>query len=186
MELNEIVINKTKEPNDYEKIMFVIKALSLKGFGTFTSVIHAERTRKGSRIIGTDGKRIHIAEIDEKIPAGNYIPRVNGYSVCFSYPQNDIQYPSWKNVLPDNPKFKTEIDLFQSYNGSNLLGAEKLSIAYNTLIGKTGRAVNIKYLSDLSEHKWKVYSESEKSHPLVLKDYKEGDSLFAVIAPLAM
>lgn len=184
--MEEIMIHKRNAPKDHEKITFVIKALSENGYGTFTSVVHVEGTRNGSRVIATDGKRIHIAILDTKIPNGNYVPLVKGYAVYLKSPSTEITYPAWRNVIPEQTRFKTEIDIEEFHNGVTLTGAEKLSLAYHTIIGKTGRAINVRYLGDLSEHTWKVYSEKDKTQSLVFKDSKEGDSLFAVIAPLAV
>ena len=67
-------ITRQQNYKDYERIMFCLKALGNDSDPAFTHYLHVENGRRGSRLIATDGKRLHFVNLSIKIPAGNYQP----------------------------------------------------------------------------------------------------------------
>ena len=185
IELHEIVVSKVHIPEDFEKTLFVVRAFDKSNPTKFTSVLHAENARSGSRIIATDGKRMHVAVIKIRIPAGNYVPSVQRNCITLHQVESIQTFPNWKCVIPEKLRFKAELDLTQTSRLEKEKNGEKMSVAYNTLISKSGRLINLHFLEELPKRKWKLYSENEKNKVLVLRDSEEEDSLYAVIAPLA-
>ena len=100
MNEKETVITQAKNPKDYGKIIFCMKAMGGKQNVLFTRYMHIENTRTGSRIVCTDGKRLHVANISIRISSGNYQPEIKDNAVHFKNP-SDIVFPAWKNVVPE-------------------------------------------------------------------------------------
>ena len=107
-------ITRQQNYKDYERIMFCLKALGNdSGYHCNIDVaarnnayyLHVENGRTGSRLIATDGKRLHFANLSIKIPAGNYQPVIKDYSIYFGT-SKDIAFPAWKNVVPKDADYK--------------------------------------------------------------------------------
>lgn len=183
MNEKEIVITQTKNPEDYGKILFCMKAMGGKQSVLFTRYMHIENTRTGSRIICTDGKRLHAANVKIRIPAGNYQPEVRNNCVCFKN-SSDIIFPAWKNVVPDETKLKGTVNLEGIGNGTKSEREEKFSAAYCSFLFDSGINVNMGFLKDLPCTKWNIFTK-DGQNKLVKLENDEDKNQFAVFVPLA-
>jgi hypothetical protein len=61
---------------------------------------------------------------------------------------------------------------------------EKLSLAFNDFVRKTGEPVNLRYLEDLTKREWTVHCQNEKRRAIVLKEKTGKDDSSGV--PLAV
>jgi hypothetical protein len=163
-------LSRLKNQNDFEKMCFVIKACEKKSDSSFRSVLHVEQSRTGSRLIATDGHRLHVAEISKKIKSGNYKPHVAKNVISLGKPLENIKFPAWVNAIPENVEKRGVISLTHSGMGSDKKETEKLSIAFNSLASQTGESVNLRYLDDLTKHEWTVYCQNGKHKVIVLRE----------------
>jgi hypothetical protein len=169
---------------DFERILFVLKArLNDKGH-SFTSVLHVEMSRTGSRLVATDNKRMHLAEIATKIKSGDYKPVVTRDTVSFGEPVTGIDFPNWKHVIPDKTRKRGTIDLANTGIGKVRPLAEKMSKAFCAFMKRTGETVNIRYLEDLPKTEWTIFCQSEKQKAILLKQKDTEREVLAVLIPL--
>lgn len=169
---------------DYENTLFVLKSISTDETRPFMCVVHAEVTETGSRLVCTDGRRLHYAEIAQKIPAGEYKPLVTKTAIFLKGPVDEGSFPNWQRVIPENGKDRGMINLEKTSIGRNLSQNAGFSLAFSQIIEKTGEVVNIRYLEDLPKREWKVLSTEEKNRPLVFKRLVSGREIVAVIMPM--
>jgi hypothetical protein len=144
-----------------------------------------ERTKTGSRLIATDGLRLHVAMIDRKIKSGDYKPIVTKDGISLGEPVEGILFPVWARVVPGNTRQRGIIDLADTGMGKDRNQSERLSRAFNAFVNQTGDLINLRHLEDLTKKKWSVYCQSEKHTAVVLKEEGSGESVFAVVMPLA-
>ena len=182
MNEKETVITQVKNLKDYEKILFCMKAMGGKRNVLFTRYMHIENTRTGSRIVCTDGKRLHVANISIRIPAGNYQPEIKDNAVHFKNP-SDIVFPSWKNVVPEEVNEKGTVNLEEIGNGSKLERDEKFSSVYCSFLFNSGINVNMGFLKDLPCAKWKILTQSGEKKLVKLVNTADKNQ-FAVFVPL--
>jgi len=181
-------LSRTENPVDFERMLFVIKACIKTGVNNYKSVLHIERSRKGSRLIASDGLRMHYAEITKKIVSGNYKPHVTKDFIYLGKPVEKIKFPQWAKVIPLNTEQKTVINLKDTGLRKDRKENERLSLAFNDFLNKTGEPINIRYLEDLTKREWVVFSQSGKKKAIVLKE-KSGNNgrlnePLAVILPI--
>lgn len=181
-------LSRTENPIDFERMLFVIKACSKTTANNYKSVLHIERSRKGSRLIASDGLRMHYAEISKKINTGNYKPHVTKDLILLGKPVEKIKFPQWSKVIPLNTEQKTVINLKDTGLRKDRKENEKLSLAFNDFLNKTGEPINIRYLEDLTKREWAVFSQSGRKKAIVLRE-KSGnngklDEPLAVILPI--
>jgi hypothetical protein len=184
-------LSRLENPKDFELMSFVIKAVLKTAGAPFKTVLHVERSRTGSRLVASDGARLHVAEISKKIKSGNYKPHVAKDTITLGDPIEGIKFPSWANVIPENADQCGVINLKESGLGRKQKETEKLSIAFHTLTKKTGEAVNVRFLEDLTKREWTICKqEGRRAIILRQKTEKAGDmkhkSPVAVIMPLEM
>ena len=103
-------ITRQQNYKDYERIMFCIKALGNENDPDFTHYLHVENGRNGSRLVATDGKRLHVSNLSIRIPAGNYQPEVKDYSIYLGSAK-EVAFPAWKNVVPEDADYKGMLEL---------------------------------------------------------------------------
>jgi len=151
----------------------------------FTKVLHVEQTRTGSRIVATDGKRMHVSEISAKIKSGNYKPEVTKDSVVFGKTLDAVSFPSWERVVPSGTRKRGTISLVKSGMGRNEEQVRRLSEAYRAFIRQTGAGINLRYLEDLPKKDWLVYSTGDTGTAIVLKEVGAEKESYAVFVPLA-
>ena len=181
-------LSRLENPQDFERMNFVIKACSKTGDAPFKTVLHVERTRKGSRLVASDGLRLHVAEISQKIKSGDYKPHATKEVITLGYPVEGIKFPSWSKAIPEKTEQKGVIDLKNSSLRKDRKETERLSLAFNDFVRKTGEPVNLRYLEDLTKQNWAVFCQNERRRAIVLKeksgDVARSDAPMAVIMPI--
>jgi len=176
--------------SDFEKVAFVCSIVRKDDQHVFKSVVHVAQTRSGSRLVATDGRRLHVAFIPHKIKSGNYVPHVLKDSVSFGEPESDIQFPNWERVVPSATRKKGVIDLTGAKFGKDNDETEKLSVAYTDLVKHTGIPVNLRFLADLTGKLWSIHCQKETperpkfKQPILLREEDSKDT-YAVVMPIA-
>ena len=118
-----------------------------------------------------------------RIPAGNYQPEIKDDGIRF-YKPSDVVFPSWRNVVPENIKFKGVLNLEDIRNGTKSERDEKFSTAYCSFLFDTGMNVNLSFLKDLPCTKWKIFTHSGRNQFIKLENVEDKNQ-FAVFVPLA-
>ena len=177
------VITRAKSRANYEKIVFCMKAMGNVASSLFTRYMHIENTRTGSRIVCTDGKRLHVANISVRIPAGNYQPELKDNCITFRNPA-DIIFPAWKNVIPEETVFKGTVSLDGLTAGTKSERDEKFSAVYCSFLANAGFSVNMGFLKDLPSAKWNIFAQSGRKKLVKLENATDRNQ-FAVFVPLS-
>jgi hypothetical protein len=171
--------------NEFERVLFVLKACNKQSERAFTTVLHVEQTRNGSRLVATDGIRLHVAEIATKIKSGNYKPAVSKDAIRLGLPVGDVQFPVWTKVVPAHAERKGVVNLEAAGMGKARSTSMAMARAYNSFVRQSGEKVNPHFLEDLPKRQWVIYCQKEKRRPLVLKEDGAAMETYAVIMPLA-
>jgi hypothetical protein len=177
-------IRREEHPEDFERTAFVIRACSQDPRRTHLTVLHVEQTRTGSRLVATDGMRLHVAEIAVKIPGGDYKPLLTKDTASLGGPVTGIMFPNWKRVIPENTRKRCVINLEDSGRGKKRNQTEGLFQAFTDFLRQTGELVNLRFLEDLTKKKWSVYCQGEREKAVLLKEEGSRPDIFAVIMPL--
>ena len=175
-----VVFTPKKNREEYEKILFVLRACDKNSGKDFTNVLHVdERVKNGSsRLIATDGKRMHVIEIATRIKPGNYKPIVTKDKIILGMPVSNVSFPNWKRVVPTNVTRRGCINIDNA-------AVYEYSRVYKSFTEMSGEKINPKYLSDLTKNPWVVYCQSEKRQAILLKEYGAKGETYAVIMPLS-
>jgi len=167
-----------RNQEEYEKILFVLRAYETHGHREFAKILRVERMKNGSRLIATDGRRLHVAEIRAKIKPGDYKPLATKDEVRLGEPIQNAQFPDWERVVPNDAELK---GCFHPVSFGRR-DAKRMGDAFERL---SREKVNPKYLADLTKKPWMVYRRKEKGKALLLKEYGTKMKAYAVIMPLA-
>jgi len=179
-------LSRLENPEDFERMLFVIKACARNGGFSFKNVIHVEQTRTGSRLVATDGLRLHVAEISKKIKSGDYKAYVTKDAVSLGEPIKGVKFPVWAKAIPENTEKRGVINLANSGMGKDRKETEKLSLAFNSFLKQTGEPVNLRYLEDLTKREWAVYCQDGKRKAIVLKEKNSNMESPGTKGPLAV
>jgi len=183
-------LSRLENPKDFELMSFVIRACSKTAEKPHWAVLHVERSRKGSRLVACDGHRLHVAEISKRIKSGNYKPYATKDAIALGEPIPGMKFPAWTKAIPEKAKKLGDISLEKSGLGKDRKETEKLTVALHALAEQTGKAVNIRYIEDLTKREWAVYRQNGGQQGIVLrqKDGRHGEpgenSPVAVIMPI--
>lgn len=177
-------ITRQQNYKDYERIMFCIKALGGESDPDFTHYLHVENGRNGSRLVATDGKRLHVSNLSIRLPAGNYQPVVKDYSICLGS-SKEVAFPAWKNVVPDDADYKGMLELEGMNSGSKVERDEKFTNIYCSFIFDTGFNVNLGYIKDLPANKWKIFTKKGRSNLVLLQNMQDEQNQYAVFVPVS-
>jgi hypothetical protein len=177
-------IKRTKENRvDFERVAFVCKARTVDVKRPYTSFVHVERAKEGSRIVATDGKtRLYVASVKVRIPSGDYKPVVSKDSIVFKTPAADVRFPDWSRAVPKDMVKSGVISLDKTGKGNATQKSANLSLAVNSLNKKTGMVVNVRHIAELPKTVWTVYKEPGLGK-VVVKEKEEEDN-FAVFIPV--
>jgi hypothetical protein len=179
------VFTLIQNKDEFERVLFVLKATNKQSGREFTTVLHVEQTRNGSRLVATDGLRLHVAEIGTKIRSGNYKPVVSKDAIRLGTPVGDVAFPPWTKVVPAHAVRKGVVNLETTGIGKARSTSMAMSRAYNSFVRQSGEKVNPHFLEDLPKRQWSIYCQKEKRKPLVLKEDGTAMEAYAVIMPLA-
>jgi hypothetical protein len=180
------LLSRFENPDDFERMLFVVKACARNGSIPFKNVIHVEQTRTGSRLVATDGLRLHVAEISKKIKGGEYKPHIARDAISLGKPLEGVKFPAWAKAIPKNTEKRGVINLANSGMGKDREETEKLSIAFNSFVKQTGEPVNIRYLEDLTKREWAIYCQNGKRKAIVLKEKSGSMESLRTKGPLAV
>jgi hypothetical protein len=176
------VIKKAEvSKEDFNRLVFVLKARA-NNRENF-SVLHAEELPGGTRLVATDGKRLHVAEVGMKLAGGDYTPRVLKDRVRL-VPARGAKFPDWKRGVPEAPVGRGSINLAKTGIGGRYELSLGMSLAFQSLIQKTGAAVNIRYLEDLPKKEWQLLVPAGRRWPLMFRQKDSPREAYAVIAPV--
>jgi hypothetical protein len=179
-----VEIKRTKENRaDFERIAFVCKARTVDVKRPYTSFIHVERTREGSRFVATDGKtRLYVVSVRLRIPPGDYKPVVTKDSIVFRKPAADVKFPDWSRAVPKDMARSGMLSLEKTGKGSAAEKSANMSLVVNSLNRKTGVVVNMRHIAELPKTEWSVYKEPGYGKVVVKQKNEEGN--FAVFIPV--
>jgi len=172
------IFTPARNKEEFEKILFVLRACDKHGSSPFTKALHVEQTRTGSRLIASDGKRMHVASIKMRIKPGDYNPVITKDAVRLGKPVHDVHFPNWERVVPKDTQ------PCGCVNFANAVIDEK-SPTYDSFVSQAGERVNPQYLADLTKKPWALYRQKEKRKALLLKEHGAKTETYAVIMPLA-
>jgi hypothetical protein len=172
------IFTPIRDKEEFEKILFVLRACDKNGGNEFTKVLHIEQTNAGSRLIATDGKRMHVTEIRTRIRPGDYKPVIAQNIIRMGKPVPNVHFPNWERVVPSNIIQRGCINIENTAIGER-------SPVYNSFVKQTGEKVNPKFLADLTKKPWVVYCQREKRKALLLKERNAKTKTYAVIMPLS-
>jgi hypothetical protein len=172
------IFTPERNKDEFEKILFILRACEKYGGVAFTNVLHVEQTKNGSRLIATDRIRMHVAEIEARIKPGNYKPVITENTIKLGAPVSNISFPNWERVVPANIIRCGCINLNNAVTGTT-------SRACDSLTKLTGEKVNPNYLADLTKKPWVIFRQKEKGKAMLLKEYGAKKEMYAVIMPLA-
>jgi hypothetical protein len=177
-------LSRLENPESFERMAFVIKACSKDPRRAHLGVLHVEQTRTGSRLVATDGLRLHVAEIAVKLPSGDYKPLLTKDAAGLGKPVTNIAFPNWKRVVPENIRKRGVINLEASGWGKNQNRTEALSRAFNAFLRQTGELVNLRFFEDLTKKQWSIYCQPERGKAILLREDGARQDIFAVVMPL--
>jgi hypothetical protein len=180
--------------DDFTRISFVSKALDYDKYGRrYKRIVKIEvDSDTGKRaIIGTDGKRLHIAQIDYMLPEGLYNIKIKSDGIIFQEPDpdqdEDMTYPNYKKFLYEDNDLEEvcELDLISTSLTKNVSKNAAISRQFAKVLKKAEKIINIRYLDDLAKLTWKLYVPKKKgpNSALVFKIDSEKE-LLAMIAPM--
>jgi hypothetical protein len=178
------ITKKSVKDIDLEIALFVVKARIEDKTKPEMRVVHVERTRSGSRLVCTDGRRLHIAEISMRIDEGEYEPVITKSSIILRGPLTDHTFPNWRRIMPPKSIDKGTVNLDKASLGKNTGMSGSLSLVYSQILEKTGEVMNIRYLDDLQKKEWTVLTQKEKLRPIVFQRNEGGKEIVAVIMPI--
>jgi hypothetical protein len=172
------VFSLLRNREEYEKILFTLRACDRNNGRAFTNVLHVEHAKNGSRLIATDGKRMHVTEIGTRIKPGDYKPVVTKEKIKLKMPVPNVSFPNWERVVPANVVRRGCINLENAAISEN----GRVNSSFTRM---TGEEINPSFLSDLTRKPWVVYCQNEKRKALLLKEYRDEGKTYAVIMPLS-
>jgi len=167
----------SRNKEEFEKILFVIRACDAANSTLFTNVLHVENTKDGSRLVATDGKRMHVTDIVTRLKPGNYKPSVTHKGITLGKSGFNGDYPNWERVVPVNVTRRGCINLENTTAGNK-------NRANDAFTKMSGEKINPNYLADLTKNVWEVYSQSEKRKAVLLREYGSKKT-YAVIMPMS-
>ena len=178
-------VTRQENYKDYERLIFCCKALGTEHDPVFTQYLHVENGRTGSRIVATDGKRLHVANLSIRIPAGNFKPIVKDYAVSLGEAK-DIPFPNWKCIVPMDAEYKGMIQLGNLSSGTKTERDEKFTNIYCSFLFDTGFNVNVRYIKDLPNTDWKIFTKTGKNRLVMLQNCSDERNQYAVFVPVSV
>jgi len=172
-----LVFTPIRNKEEYDKLLFVLRACDKSNNTMFTNVLRIEKIKNGSRLVATDGKRLHVTDIKSRIKPGNYKPIVNKDIIRLNIASPKINFPNWERVVPVNVTQRGYINMKN-------ITADETNSTYYAFTKMSGEKVNPKYLADLSKTIWTIHCQSEKKKAVLLKQYGVKET-YAVIMPLS-
>jgi hypothetical protein len=178
--------------DDFNRIVFVSKALQknlLDYVHAYKGVVHIEKkTDGGSIIVGTDGFRLHYAEISMELTPGEYKVDVRKNTLYLTGPVKDYSehgYPDWRKLVKDNIEKQASINFYGTGLTRNTGVTGLMAKKFYSFIQATGKIINLRYLDDLTKANWDIYLDKDKelNSPVVFRQDLE-KTMAALIMPM--
>jgi hypothetical protein len=166
----------SKNAPAWESFRFISGAKSKDETRFFMSGIHIERAGDKTILISTDGRRLHIAQIDTiQIEPGDYEVKENTRDFMILYPMGEIQFPNWRKITKGlEMQRHIKIGLAEKKDKGGF------SRSLFQFFKAADTVVNIEYLEPLAGKTWDVYfNDKEKAHTFI------SENLMAIIMPMA-
>jgi hypothetical protein len=170
-----VIIHKNRNKDDFEKILFVLKAREQNSGRGFTEVLHIEKSENEITAVASDGKRMHIAKLNMNIRSGDYKPIISGDMIKLGQPVKNIMFPEWRKAIPTMVTKKGFL-----YPNDFIQGKINLS---NVVKRLTGENINPDFLASLPQKVWVVYSQTEKRKAVILRELGAERERYTVIMP---
>lgn len=156
-------------------IDFVLKAVDSK-HEVFSCVLV-----DGNKLIGCDGKRLHIYEDDI---VKEIFPEPGVYKITIVKKETfiekkEISYPEYLKVIPEGEESNLTLTIEE-----NSLSISKAVILLARKAEKQNFGINFDYVSDLSGEKWNLITNMETAKTFKLVNDKK--TLTAVIMPIEL
>jgi hypothetical protein len=172
--------------DDYQRIYFVSRATDKDEVTRpFCTIIHVEPSESyGCRIIATEGKRLHLAELEYELPPGDYEFRTDSQEAVLKGPIGyEIQYPNYQGIIFKNQKYLYNLDFGNTGLGKNASKNLEMTRHIGRLVRRSNILINLRYLDDLVKLEWSVYVDADKESRAVIFKTKTPKELFAVLMP---
>jgi hypothetical protein len=179
--------------DDFQRISFVSKALSTDNDVSriYLQLIKVENEKDSeySTIIATDGRRLHMAQIEQKIPAGYYNIMTKRDTITFQESVNlpdEFHYPNYQKVIPaDKDLTKVcDLDLNETSLTKNIVKTGTISRQFAKIVKRAEQVMNIRYLDDLSKRTWELYISKDATHPVLCFKTDDEKKILAVVMPM--
>jgi hypothetical protein len=181
-----------RNADDFQRIFFVSRALSndkdeIRLYKTFVK-IETDAASGRTIIVATDGRRLHLAEINIDIPEGHYNIRTKNNVITFQEvlePADGFNYPDYRKLIIDPEELTKvcDLDLTQTSLTKNLVKTGEISKQFAKIVRRAEKVMNIRFLDDLAKLSWELYIENNKNGALHFKLNSEKE-LLALIMPL--
>jgi hypothetical protein len=174
--------------DDYQRIYFVSRAASNDVTRSYHNIIHVEPSEQyGCRIFATDGKRIHIAELECELPPGNYHFRANSTEAVLKGPidkDDDAKFPNYRRIIFKHQKFLYNLDFDKTGLGKDLKKTFNMTRKVGYLIHRSNILINLRFLDDLIKLRWSIYTDADEISKAVIFKASGQKELLAVLMPL--
>jgi len=171
------------DKDEYNALLFVLKALSTDETRPFLMVLHVEKRRGGIRVVATDGRRLHMADLVLGIEPGDYTSLVTKMSIILK-PNSEVAFPNWRRVVPQTGAELGTLDFSAASVGKKVGPCGQMTRAVVSLVEKTHEVINVHYLDDLSKAPWTIFGTSGSSRAVLLRRGNIDHGQTAVIMPL--
>lgn len=167
-----MVIVKKENKKLYENVKFVCKAVSDDDTRYYLTGVFNDV--ENSRLVGTDGRRLHIFKECLPIKQGIYEVKVTAKDITIGK-EIEGQFPNYERVTPDYKDIAYELtwSSYRYFDGTDSQNIYKLC--------QLGFCLNIEYLRDLSGFTFNVSCDPEYTSRAVVF---ENDMLMAIIMPM--
>jgi hypothetical protein len=186
----EIILNKQRDEEDFKRFEFVMRALDFKDGRLFKRMVRIERDGNGKPIaVGTDGRRLHYAEVENDIPIGNFYPdkiQKSGNIILRRAPDDNEKFPDWRRTIDaEFEKVDAEINLDGAGLSKDRNKTAKITTALHAILKAALKLINIGYLNDLEKGVHEIFIEKRKNGPVKFKLNSQKE-ISAYIMPMAL
>jgi hypothetical protein len=157
----------------------------------YESIIKVETDEESGivTLIATDGRRLHLAQINHFIPEGYYNIMIKGDTITLQEvidSDGKFQYPNYQKVIPGPESLKKICDLNLDKTGitKNVVKTGKMSREFAKIIKQAKKIINLRYLDDLAKIDWELYVEEKRERSALYFKLNSDKKLFALIMPM--
>jgi hypothetical protein len=188
-----VVEEKRFDKDDYKRLKFIMKALNFNDLKReYTKIVKIERNSDDYTIaISTDGYRIHYAQLNIKIPEGNYYinkeKNGNTNSIVLTYVPKDKfdKFPNWRKIADiDQKESSVEVNFRSTGLNKDIDACAKMTRSLYAILKKIDKLINLRFLDDLEKESHYIYYDKEKNSGPVKFNLNSNKELAAYIMPM--